>query len=371
MAILRGLCGRALPVRYETIEDEVVLDRGLPVPFATRPIVELFDQTTPHWRTLSRGDILEGLGFRLFTHSLDEKVQVVLDFRHRERLDELTWSGAERLPSIATLHPFLGEGAIAIGTRSRSAFFDVGPADWDRTDVLAQLEQVRQAQIAVLPELCLPTPDALEAALAAEPERYPSLIVAGSAHIRQHDVARDREIRANESRVYLDGELVAVHHKIHRFATKDLPGQLLDRPLDEDITQERKTIRVLSGRYTRLAVVICADLNDQDIPWLLAEAGVNLLLVPALTPSVGAFNAAATGIASHCQGVAVIVNARLDPATGKKGHEPTFLVLAAVPRERHEDQLATYPSGSDGQPTLGVIDPNLPLAAAMTWVRES
>jgi predicted amidohydrolase len=366
LAFLRGLCRRAVPDFFERTEAAMLLDRGMPIPFATRPVRALFGQTTPYQPTLAVSGLLEGLGHGLFEHAASGPIRVVLDFGFRDRLDELTWSRGERLPQIATLHLPLDDADLAIGEIHDEWFFDVRPRDWRRDTVLERLRAVADAEIAVLPELSLPAPDALEADLADDPARYPPLVVAGSAHVREPAADGAGELRANEARVYLDGRLAAVHRKIHAFSTRHLNGVTRARPWVEGITAEPKTITILSGTHTRLAVVICADLNDEAsrIPGLLEAAGVNLLLVPALTDRIGAFNGAATGIASRCQGVAVIVNG--DRANGS-GEAP-FLALAAVPRPAPRDQVRLYPEDErEPRGSLGILDPNLELCRAMSW----
>ncbi len=367
LSLLRGLCRSALPHMYLASEGQILLDRGTPVPIADRPIHTLFRATPNPSTTLSLGHPLEGLGYKLFEHSAGGAVQVVLDFSHRDRLDEITWAGEQRLPRIATVHPFLGAKGIEIGTEKRTWFFDVRPKEWNEQTMLALLEKVAEVPVAVLPELSLPIADALEHALAADPGRYPALIIAGSAHV-QRSAASGRTIRANESRIYLDGQPIATHQKIHPFRTKHLGGHDLSAKLTEGLTREQKTITVLSGEHTRLAVAICADLNDETIPRLLEGAGVNLLLVPAMTRHAGSFQGAICGLASRCQAVAVIVNSGLDPRADQDEEQPPFLVMAAVPRPEPEQQSRSYRDGGERRTRVGIIDPNATLESAMTWM---
>jgi len=373
LAFVRGLM-RPLTVLFEQIEERIPLDCGLPIPFATRPFNESFESATPFQPGLASRGLLHGCGCEFFRHAATGSVPVILDFRHRERLDEITWSEARRLPSVATLHPFLGEGHLdfnMVGTK----IFDVRPKRWSPEEVLEWLRSVRGHQIAVLPELSLPSPDALAVSIAAAPADYPPLIVAGSAHVQRSGATGT--IRSNESHVYLDGQLVNVHRKIHPLQTRTLGAHRFARGISEGITNEPKELLVLSGQHTRLAVVICADLNDAQIPMLLEAAGVNLLLVPALTYSPGAFNGAICGLASRCQAVCVVVNASLDGAAAagseKRGatpivggaHDPPFLVLASVPRPEPEEQSRSYPHPSHpARPPRGTFDPNRKLSQA-------
>lgn len=99
-------------------------------------------------------------------------------------------------------------------------FFDVHPRRWDLEGVLELLERVKDVEVAVLPELSLDRPDALEQALSKDPARYPRLVIAGSAHVRER-TGSPEEVRANEARIYLDGELVGRHRKSRAYiATK-------------------------------------------------------------------------------------------------------------------------------------------------------
>ncbi len=235
--------------------------------------------------------------------------------------------------------------------------------------MLAQLERVRdKAEIAVLPELCLPA-DAVEEfgqALRDAPGLYPPLVVAGSAHVRRVDPRTGTETRANESRVYLDGELVIAYDKVHPFATKQLGTTATGEPLVEGFTGGPKVLTMLSGERTRLGLVICSDLVDREVPQLLENAGVNLLLVPSLTFEIGSFNGVICKLASICQGLSAIVNADLDAYAN--GSEPPFRVMAAVPQPGPSEQSRSFPEVAQASSSLGLLDVNAGLAAAMDWL---
>jgi len=362
LGVLRGLCGKALAEQFLIADGQLVLDKGVPVRFAVRPVHEKIDECTTSQVTASRVDLLGELPYSLFPSSADEDVRVVLDFSHMERIDELTWSDQEGLPSIATVHRE-GSGEIEVNEvdRRRKRFFGVQPKEWDEEAVLELLAAAKEdAEIAVLPELTLPRPGELQKALSEEPDRYPAIVVAGSAHTKDGTAAgAQHEIRSNESRIYLDGKCVAFARKHHVFATKTIGSETFPEPLKEDLTVEQKTVMVLSGRKTRLAVVICADLIDAVIPRLLPAAGVNLLLVPAMTKKIGSFNPPICDIAGYCQGVAAVVNARCGE-TGKP-----FLLMLSVPREQPSEQSVAI----DGKEAteLAIFNPNEPLSVAVRW----
>ena len=356
--VLRGLCRKPLAELYAAADDQLGLDRGMPVLFATRPVHGKFECTTKQ-TTLGRGKLLHPLPYSLFKFSAGSQVRVALDFSHRDRIDELTWRGEDGLPRIATIHPELGEVDVEV---EDGRFFDVRPKTWDPDALLALLANASDAEIAVLPELSLPRPDALEAGFAADPGAYPPLIVAGSAHSRPAGTRGGNEIRANEGLVYLDGKCIAVARKHHPFATRRIAGKTFPDEVVEDLTGEQTTIMVLSGRYTRIAVVICADLLESDIPSLLVAAGVNLLLAPAMTRKIGSFNASIAEIAGYCQGVSAIANPRLS-ADGKP-----FLCMLGTPRPSPSEQSAALTGdGVAPPPSIGIFDPNEPLPGAVEW----
>jgi hypothetical protein len=360
LGIARGLCRGPIPEVYLACEGRIALDRGTPVPFAEREKPPGVEWTTKV-PTMGRANLLDRLPVAPFPYSAGDRVKAVLDFSHRERIDELTANGPQGLPRIAMLHPE-ESGEVRAESIDDGRFFDVRPARPDPERLLELISSLaEEAEIAVLPELCLSRPDELEDALAAEPGRYPPLVVAGSAHVRAV-AANGEEIRANESRVYLDGERVAVHRKHHPFATSSLDGKRYPEELIEDITGEQKTITVLAGTRTRLAVVICADLLDQRIPQMLIAAGVNLLLAPAMTRKTGSFRTPVIDVSGYCQGVSAVANARLS-ASGQP-----FLCLVRTPRESPSEQVAELTgAGVVPPPVMAIFDSNLPLPGAVSW----
>jgi hypothetical protein len=364
LGVLRGLCRGPLQELFATTAGQIELTTGLPVPFATRPLpAALCGDATTTQETLKDGGLLSPLPFDLYTHVPAEEIRVVLDFSHAKRLDALTWDEEQRLPRIATLHPIGGE-EYEIEREGQDRFFGVRPAKWDIEAIKILLERAKAAgaRLAVLPELSLPEPGALERELARSPGSYPEIVIAGSAHCEIAASDGGRDIRANESRVYLEGECVAIARKHHAFKTKALGRKTFDKPQLEDLTKEQKTITILSGRRTRLAVAICADLLETEFPRLLVDAGVNLLLAPAMTPKIGSFNPSLTGIAGFCQGVAAVANTRW-----REDGEP-FLCMCAVPRPDPAQQSAAL-SGDGGNPApeLAILDPNQPLPEAVSW----
>jgi hypothetical protein len=357
LGVLRGLCVGALFEVFQTFTGELPLDRGMPIPFATRtPPEEVEWMTRP--KTRGEGGLFEGLDWTLFRPRRDEGPRVVLDYSHRERIDELLWTKRKRLPVIATVHPSVGELDYTITRPGK--FFDVRPKQPDPKWLLTRLARAKKAQIGVLPEVCLARPDELEAPIAADPGAYPALIVAGSAHVRVKEGGR--EVRANESRIYLDGVKVASHRKVHRFKTKKLDKVTFPEPVQEDLSTEPKTIRILAATHTRLAVVICADLLDENVPDHLVAAGVNTLLAPAMTGKPGSFETTVEAISGRWQGVSAVANPRLHPS-GKP-----FLCMLGNPRANRSERFACL-DGSEARtpPDIAVYDSWKALPGAVRW----
>ena len=368
LGILRGLCRRPLGEFFAGVEGQVGLDRGLPLPFAVRPLPDKIEasELTTALDTLNNANLLEPLPFDLYGQVASGQVGVVLDFAHRDEIDELGWSREDGLPKIATLHP-RGGGDYEADTIDEVAhtFFGVHPKEVDLDEIAALLAQAKEAgaRVAVLPELSLASPDQLADTIARRHAEFPALIVAGSAH----DVVAGRgkgALQVNESRVYLTGMCVGMARKHHAFKTDELAGKRYDERLREDLSREPKTILVLSGSRTRAAVAICADLIGKRIPSLLIDAGVNLLLAPSMTPDLGSFNPPLTDIAGYCQGVAAVANTRWSDSG-----EP-FLCMCAVPRKEPAQQSAALAGdGCNPAPTMALIDPNKPLPEAISWLR--
>ncbi len=362
LGILQGLCAGPLVLFFDEFEGHIELERGVPLPNATRPVQKLFGvHCTPYQPTVTARELLGRTGFDLFRES-DPKIRVVIDFSRRDKLDALTWP-AERLPHVGTVHPRLDNGRLSYKLTGNK-LFDVEPKDWSLQETLDHLKAVKYAEIVLLPELCLPSPDALEQALASDPSLYSPIVVAGSAHERIDENGVLSSI--NESRVYIEGGPALSHRKIRPLETRQVGNQRFPHMIREDLAPAQDNITLLSGEKTRMAVVICADINTSSIPRALEECGVNLLLVPSLTYKPGAFNGAVCLLASNCQALCVVANPILDPLEGEP--QAPFVVLAAVPRSGANEQSQEYFPPPTQTAARGVLDPNLPLASALQWM---
>jgi predicted amidohydrolase len=190
----------------------------------------------------------------------------------------------------------------------------------------------------------------------------PPLIVCGSAHTTTKRPGGAR-YRANESVVLLRGREILRHEKTHAFRTRYLGAKMrLEKKIPEGITPGPKTLTIGCGDATRLAIVICADLNDQLIPPLLAESGANLVLVPALTAQSGAFIGSCLYVASQNQGIAVVANGTPDLP---EGYPVPFLALVALPTSSNGADEYTPSSGQ--RRAIGLVDPGAAGDNIVSW----
>lgn len=358
LVVLRPLCRYGLGWWFAATTDVVPLRYGDPFPIAERTLPALRGTLTPAAATTHAGDLLDRTGFRIWPHPDGARIGAELDYSARERLEAIVGGatrGVGRLPVVATIHPYRGWDELAVETRS-GAFFHVRPRAFRPDWIHAALARCGTADIAVLPELSLPAPDALGPALAARGAARPRIVVAGSAHVTHRD-----RTRSNTSITYIDGRPALRHDKVRAMVHRP-PGGGAVR---EDLTAGRAVVRCLSSRSTRLAVVICADLNDHEVPGLLRDLGVNLLLVPALTPHEGAFVGAVAHLASSCQAVSVVVNGSPPPAR-RRAREP-FMVLAGVPRHDPQEQVRSFGPPPSGRRAIGMLDANERLSRSQPW----
>jgi predicted amidohydrolase len=231
---------------------------------------------------------------------------------------------------------------------SPTTFFNVRPKKLDLDGILRNLEAAAAsttnendpaASIAVLPELSLHHSDDLFGALTSDPDLYPEVVVAGSAH----EVVDGRN--ANVSQTYLNGAPLLTQEKYHR-----LVFSADEEQLNEDIAPDLPfVVRLPSGSITRLAVSVCADLHDGNLRHELENAGVNLWLVPAMTPGLGGFAHAVSALAGANQAISLVANT---VAPQKKGQVP-FAVLVGMPLQDEASRHYQVPSG--GMRFRGVV----------------
>ncbi|MDO8362229.1 MAG: hypothetical protein Q7V88_04975 [Actinomycetota bacterium] len=148
------------------------------------------------------------------------------------------------------------------------------------------------------------------------------IVFAGSSHL---EVAG---AKMNLAPVLL-GELTApawTHRKMSRFETSR-NGQRVTEGID---LENPPSLRVATGAHVRIAAMICKDILDIDRARLVGELGVHLIGVPAMSPTMTEFPAAAHEVIRRSQGVMVVANNPL-------GWEGERVVHALMSRPTRDD----------------------------------
>jgi hypothetical protein len=208
----------------------------------------------------------------------------------------------EGLPFAAAVHPL---GSTTPRTEPQiddTGVFGLGPLDenaaWETTLELLADAARDGAAIAVIPELAVGSNVTVQL-----PKEAPALVLCGS----QHRVVDGKKV--NQATLHLAGRHVLTHRKIKPFEDLGRPSP----SLRESITVGNR-LSVLYSDTWSVVVLICADVNDQAVVQLIAEVRVNLILVAAMTPAIGFFDADLTRLVKHAQGLAIWANDPLDPA---------------------------------------------------------
>lgn len=375
--VLKGLCRRPLAKWFGATTEQIEVRYGDPIPAVTRLFPDP-DGRTPLVSTLLAGTLLGEEQFVLYhgdppdTTEADSRpgLEVVMDFSARALLDEVVWdTKGGRFHRLTTIHP---HSPSAIDPKvihvdlEEEWWFGVWPQSWDEDAIVNALVAARKAgaTVAVLPEMSLPHPDALEQRILARSAEIPRLIVAGSAHEPFMEVPEDLRgvARSNRSVVYLDGSVLFEHRKIFPFRTRHVgPKPPLAKRLPEGLDNGVNRVVVASGTNARVAVVICSDLHDDGLTSALRSLCVNLLLVPTLTPTPGKFEGEAAVIAGSNQGTVLLANGSAPDA----GPPAPYLVLLAVPREGTGKLTAMWETDEQDRRMVAIIDPNRPADAAV------
>lgn len=390
--VLEGLCLGAGRVFFANASTVVRIERGDVFPLPERWIPEIA-HTPPNPTTTHPNLLVEWSNFVLW----ESDWVIELDYTYRERLDQVcavridnqdkfSRDGsiktlAYRLPKIATVHPFGGDNMdLPNFDDDRMRFFGVYPKLplRDSEDEQITLSRAREdelkeethrrvftslarvgtkAPIAVLPEYCLHSPDGLDELLKSSDLPLPSLIVAGSAHTP----AANEQERANTSHVFLDQHRILTVSKTVPFVIRGKDDEGFPIHYAEDLSPLPRALRLLAGSATRLAIVICSDLNSTALVSTMALAGVNLMLAPTWTPKVGGFPGGLELLANTCQCVSVISNT---PGHELTGEGELFWAYSMVPRVDAHAKRHVY---EGDLPAAGVLDPNLSPQDSEYW----
>lgn len=291
---------------------------GDPIPLDSPDLrlVTTLPATSPSWRLANRLD--ETRHIRL-AGEWTTQFQVIFDYSLADSLAGLI--GPDTV--VATCHPnrTLAEFEFPVDALGRT--FPVRPVDEQRQhreiDRLIRTAVTAGASIVVLPELCVT--ESLAARLQDWTCRAdgPRLLVAGSYHhADEHPGAvpdgRDGEPRRRNTAIaYLRGCPAPLIQDKHSPA---------DMPVNEDIQpQGWPQLRVhVSADGWHLVIAICRDLLNPHAVHALTEAGVNVVLVPAMSETLVAFGGPVANLVGAGQAFVAVAN---NPADFSATTEPT------------------------------------------------
>jgi 8-oxo-dGTP pyrophosphatase MutT (NUDIX family) len=282
---------------------------GDPVPLDSPDLrtITALRPTSPPWRLANRLD--ETRRVRL-AGEWTVQFRLVFDYGLADILTDLVTADTV----VATCHP---NRRLADFDQIHTAggTFPVRPADPDRQqaeiDRLLDRATAAGASIVVLPEL------SVTETLAAHLQdwvRRPGplrLLVAGSYHHEDHDGPGHGTGRHGDQEIESRRRNTAVSwvrgYPEPLLQDKHSPG---DRPICEDIQpQAWPQVRVyVTADGWHIAIAICRDLLNPQAVYALAEAGVNLVLVPAMSETLMPFGGPVAQLVGSRQALVAVAN---------------------------------------------------------------
>lgn len=248
----------------------------------------------------------------------------VLDFGCWDNLSDLGAS-RELIAAVGQPNLDLDEFDIDLGTKDPLTYANYGPADHEvQARLVGQLidtSGAHNAEILVLPEygLASKSKESLVKKLSSI-DRVPRLVICGVSS------GTDRDGYVINDAVMIISDAAG---KVLRIV--DLPRKLHPAKVSGYIERikRRSEIRLFLAQQWTIATLICVDSMDSDIIPHLADFGVNLLLIPALSAKSAAMISAAISLSSLSQAFVVI-------ATGPARWESTRLPKEPAPELRSE-----------------------------------
>jgi 8-oxo-dGTP pyrophosphatase MutT (NUDIX family)/predicted amidohydrolase len=254
--------------------------------------------TAPPWRLANRLD--ETRHLRL-AGSWAVQFRVIFDYSVHESLAGLIHPGTV----IATCHPNGSLQEFDLPRSNAGFVFPVHPVDLVRQRGVLD-RQIRTAtgagaSIVVLPELSVSASLAMDLQDWVRRPDGPRLLVAGSYHHRDADAGGGPLRRRNTAVAWVRG------HEAPMTQDKYSPAEA---PLPEGLQPpgwpELKVYVSADGWH--VVIAICRDLLNPHAVHALAEAGANLVLVPAMSETLTPFGGPAAQLVAHSQALVAIAN---------------------------------------------------------------
>jgi 8-oxo-dGTP pyrophosphatase MutT (NUDIX family) len=274
---------------------------GDPIPLDNPDLrrVTAMRPTSPPWRLANRLD--ETRRVRL-AGEWAVQFRIVFDYSIADNLDTLMSHDAV----IATCHPNRSLLELDLAQVRDGRTFPIGPIDAARQSVevnkLISQATGAGASIVVLPELCLTEEMALELQEWVRRPDGPGLLIAGSFHHEDpHDQEPGQRRRRNTAIAWMRGHEQPLLHDKHS------PG---DGPIVENIQPVGwPELRIyVSAQGWHLVIAICRDLLNPLAVNALAEAGANLVLVPAMSETLMAFGGPVAHLVGAGQAFVAVAN---------------------------------------------------------------
>lgn len=262
--------------------------------------------TAPPWRLANRLD--ETRRIRL-AGAWATQFRIVFDYEFGDLLGDLFAADGV----VAACQPNVDLGDFGLAGSGPHLAFPIGPVDAERQLQLieAQVGLARDlgAAVVVLPELVVTE------ALARRLEHWVRdtgpirLLVTGSFHGQD---GGEPERRANRALAWVRGASPPVVQDKHSPA---------DEPVVEDITPSGwPEVRVhVTPDGWHLVLAICRDLLNPNAVHAMTEAGVNLVLAPAMSETLVAFGGPVAQLVGSNQALVVVAN---NPGEWPSRHHP-------------------------------------------------
>ena len=316
---------------------------GDPVPLGGPDMRAVMDMqpTSPPWRLANRLD--ETRRVRL-AGEWATQFRIVFDYSVFDILSGVVTTDT----IIATCHPNRALTEFALPSDPTQSTFPVQPADLDRQrrhlDRLIGAAAAAGASIIVLPELCVTESLARHLQDWVRRTDGPRLLVAGSYHHADGAPLR----RRNTAIAWVRGHDQPLTHDKHSPA---------EQPILEDIQpQGWPELRVyVTAEGWHLVLAICRDLLNPQAVHALAEAGANLVLVPAMSESLTPFTGQVAHLVGAGQALVALANNPADWAR-RGAHTPhrSARALFGHPGLTQQTRLVASPDADPGVATLAV-----------------
>ena len=195
-----------------------------------------------------------------------------------------------------------------------------------RIETTVQLARRDRPSVVVFPELAL-TPDLLIALTKTAGFAELPLVIAGS----YHEAVEGQKPGRNISVVFAHGKELHRHYKFSDFHANAGGGTRRHENLVRDANTQGFDV-LIAPRATAV-VMICKDVFDERIQYLLQHLAPNLVAVPAMSPDTDDFVALAERLARSPQALTLVACA-VSPAGaifGRPSHEPVAAAVTTVP----------------------------------------